>query len=234
MWVTNRLKRKITTTISSTVHLDNHLRSDNSKINDNTNVNNSDTTIIEKYSCWCILFVDGIKIDAKIVHKGRGRFKIVEDRYKGKYVNKIVDASDIIRCKVTSSNDDDAAQIISSSKYKLAQFSNQKQYINLETYKKSGEAVQTPMWFINYNGGIYVSTTRDSAKAKRLRNNSHVRIVPCNFTGHPDGEWIEAKAHIVNSNESEKVNKLLKQKYDLQQQTTTFPDSTEVVISICI
>jgi len=101
----------------------------------NNNNNNKFSTIIEKYSC--ILFVDGINIDAKIIHKGRGKYRIVEDKYNGKYANKIVDASDVIRCKITSSNnDDDRAQIMSSSKYKLAQFSNQKQYINLETYSR--------------------------------------------------------------------------------------------------
>ena len=51
------------------------------------------------YSCWCFLFVDeGVKIEAKIVHKGRGKFKILEDKCIGKYINKIVDASDVIRC----------------------------------------------------------------------------------------------------------------------------------------
>ena len=50
----------------------------------------------KKYSCWCFLFVDEAELEAKIVHKGRG--KILEDKYGGKYVNKIVDASDIIRC----------------------------------------------------------------------------------------------------------------------------------------
>ena len=62
----------------------------------------SSTTISKEekmYSCWCFLFVDeGVKIEAKIVHKGRGKFKILEDKYGGKYINKIVDASDIIRC----------------------------------------------------------------------------------------------------------------------------------------
>jgi hypothetical protein len=53
----------------------------------------------KKYSCWCFLFVDeGVKIEAKIVHKGRGKFKILEDKCIGKYINKIVDASDVIRC----------------------------------------------------------------------------------------------------------------------------------------
>ena len=52
----------------------------------------------ERCSCWCVLFIDeGVKIDAKIIHKGRGKFKILEDRYMGKYINKIVDASDVIR-----------------------------------------------------------------------------------------------------------------------------------------
>jgi hypothetical protein len=219
MWITNNLKGKITT-IANTVHFDkNHIKPDN-----NNNNNNKFSTLVEKYSCWCILFVDGVKIDAKIIHKGRGRFKIVEDKYKGKYVNKMVDASDVIRCKVISED----AKII-SSEYE-AQFSNQKQYINLETYKKSGKPVHTPIWFVNYNGLLYVTTTRDSGKVKRLRNNSHVRIVPCNFTGDPNGEWIEAEAHIVNSNESEKVKNLIKQKYDLKE---IFPSTAEeVVISI--
>jgi hypothetical protein len=64
------------------------------------------TTIADKlkeeewYSCWCFLLIDGIRFEAKIVHKGRGKFKILNDEYGGKYINKIVDASDVIRCKI--------------------------------------------------------------------------------------------------------------------------------------
>jgi hypothetical protein len=54
----------------------------------------------EKLSCWSVLSIDGLKIDAKIIHKGRGKFEILEDNYKGKYISKIVDASDVVRCKV--------------------------------------------------------------------------------------------------------------------------------------
>jgi uncharacterized protein len=220
MWTMNNLKRKITYTIH---YFDKgHLKAANN--------NNDFDTKIEKYSCWSILFIDKLKIEAKIIHKGRGKFQILEDKYKGKYVNEIVDASDVIRC-IVNSDDNNTYNIV--SKDKLAQFSNQKQYINLETYKKTGEAVRTPMWFVNYNGIVYVSTTGGSWKVKRLHNNSHVRIAPCNFIGHPNGEWIEAKANIVNSSESEKANKLLKQKYDLQAITTSHDTVEEVVISIC-
>ena len=54
----------------------------------------------EHYSCWCFVRIDGTGFDAKIVHKGRGKFKILNDEYGGKHSNKIVDASDVIRCKV--------------------------------------------------------------------------------------------------------------------------------------
>jgi len=97
MWITNYLKGKIMT-ISNTINYgNNHLESDNS-------INSDYSTTAEKYSCWCILFIDGIKIEARILHKGRGKFKIVEDKFNAKYVNKIVDASDVIRCKVKPSD----------------------------------------------------------------------------------------------------------------------------------
>jgi hypothetical protein len=54
----------------------------------------------ERYSCWCFLRIGRTGFDAKIVHKGRGKFKILNDEYGGKYINKIVDASDVVRCKI--------------------------------------------------------------------------------------------------------------------------------------
>jgi hypothetical protein len=52
----------------------------------------------ERYSCWCLIVIDGKSFEAKIIHKGRGKFKILNDEYGGKYTNKVVDASDVIRC----------------------------------------------------------------------------------------------------------------------------------------
>jgi hypothetical protein len=37
---------------------------------------------------------------AKIVNKGRGKFKILNDEYGGRYIDKIVDLSDVVRCNV--------------------------------------------------------------------------------------------------------------------------------------
>ena len=65
---------------------------------DNSGINSSKTD--EKRSCWAIVSIDGFEIDAKIIHRGRGEFEILEDNYRGKYIGEIVDASDVIRCKV--------------------------------------------------------------------------------------------------------------------------------------
>jgi hypothetical protein len=51
-------------------------------------------------SCWFFVYINGFEIEAKIIHKGRGKFRIVEDNYRGKYIDNIIDASDVIRCKI--------------------------------------------------------------------------------------------------------------------------------------
>jgi hypothetical protein len=49
--------------------------------------------------------MEGNGFEAQIVHKGRGKFKILNDKYEGKYNNEIVDASDIVHCKSESGKD---------------------------------------------------------------------------------------------------------------------------------
>jgi hypothetical protein len=56
--------------------------------------------VAEKYSCWCFLVIDKAILEAKIIHKGRGRFKVLDDKYSGKYIGQIVDASDVVRCSI--------------------------------------------------------------------------------------------------------------------------------------
>ena len=96
------------------------------------------------------------------------------------------------------------------------QFTKRK-YINLETYKKGGEAVRTPVWFVEDNGIIYVRTDQNSGKIKRARNNPDTRIAPSNFLGHPKGYWSNGKIMTCSSAEKEKATYLFKQKYGLQE-----------------
>lgn len=101
------------------------------------------------------------------------------------------------------------------SRNKISQFLNQN-YINLETYRKNGQAVQTPVWFAIDGSIIYVRTDTNSGKIKRARNNPHVRLTPSNARGQPKGEWIDGEIKIASTSESEQADQLLRQKYGLQ------------------
>ena len=96
----------------------------------------------------------------------------------------------------------------------LTQFLDQK-YINLETYKKNGQVVQTPVWFVLDEGVIYVRTDKNSGKVKRAQNDPNVHLMPCNIKGRPKGEWIDGTIQIANENESNRAKQLLNQKYGL-------------------
>ena len=65
------------------------------------------------------------------------------------------------------------------------------QYIALETYKKNGEAVKTPVWVTQEAGKLYVITEGHSWKVKRIRNNPRVRIAQSDARGNVQGDWVE-------------------------------------------
>src|SRR6185436_6353078 len=98
------------------------------------------------------------------------------------------------------------------SNNKLTQFANYN-YLNLESYRKTGHPVTTPMWFAEYNGALYIYSLANSGKVKRIRNNANVRVVPSDTRGKPKGEWVEAKARILDERGAELGHKLLNEKY---------------------
>ena len=102
-----------------------------------------------------------------------------------------------------------------SNKYKC--FEKQK-YLNLETFRKSGMGVKTPVWFVQDSEVLFVRTASDSGKVKRIRNNARVNIAPCKMDGALSGDWIPAVAREVNDPDIDrKVDKLLDRKYGLMK-----------------
>jgi len=94
-------------------------------------------------------------------------------------------------------------------------------YISLETFKKSGEGVKTPVWFaadpsVDLSGDgalLYIYTIGNTGKVKRIRNNGHVKIAPCTIKGVPLGDPVDAKAEIVTGEVASKAMRLLNKKY---------------------
>lgn len=94
----------------------------------------------------------------------------------------------------------------------MDEISNEK-YINLETYKKDGTPIRTPVWFVTENNKMYVITRESTGKVKRLKNNPKTRFAVCGFKGEIKGEWIDATAKTVQGDEAERAVKLRKSKY---------------------
>jgi PPOX class probable F420-dependent enzyme len=97
-------------------------------------------------------------------------------------------------------------------------------YINLETYRKSGRGVRTPVWFVESGGGdssiLYVRTSDDTGKYKRIRNNTSVQIAPCDMRGGIKGEWVKGEARIASEEEKLKAFKMLEKKYGIMYKLT--------------
>jgi hypothetical protein len=97
----------------------------------------------------------------------------------------------------------------------LAQFENQ-QYINLETFRRSGTGVPTPVWFVAGADKLYVRTIANSGKIKRIRSNGLARIAPCDVRGNLSGEWVQVRARVLSAAEgaqAKEVNRMLTRKY---------------------
>ena len=94
-------------------------------------------------------------------------------------------------------------------------------YLNLETFKKSGDGVKTPVWFAadpstsldSSAAKLYAYTIGVSGKVKRIRNNPRVRIAPCTMRGEVLGDWVEARAEIVTDEEAARGMQLLNKRY---------------------
>jgi PPOX class probable F420-dependent enzyme len=100
---------------------------------------------------------------------------------------------------------------------------DQNRYLSLATFRKSGVAVETPVWFAAMDGKLYVISAGDSGKVKRLRNSPNARISPCDMRGRIKGPARETRARIVDAPALvDRALGALTKKYGWQMQLTNF------------
>lgn len=100
-------------------------------------------------------------------------------------------------------------------------------YASVESFRKNGQGVSTPVWFAAdpvdaSPKTLYIYSTADSGKAKRIRRDSRVRIAPCDMRGNLQGDWIEARGEIVAGEEARRAMRLLDEKYKPWRQILDF------------
>jgi len=94
----------------------------------------------------------------------------------------------------------------------FAAFAGQK-YLSLETLRKNGQPVRTPVWFAESEHGVVIFTNPNSGKVKRMRRQPGVRVAPCTARGAVTGEWAEGGARFLQGDEGRQAWRAIKKKY---------------------
>ena len=98
---------------------------------------------------------------------------------------------------------------------------DRKPYLSLETFRRNGTGVKTPVWFAARNGRLYIFTEASSWKVKRLRNDSRIRVAPCSVRGRVQGDWIDGTGRRIDEPALvETAYEALLQKYGWQMRLT--------------
>lgn len=88
------------------------------------------------------------------------------------------------------------------------------EYIQVETFKKDGTGVKTPVWSAPLDGKLVFGTDGGTYKAKRIRNNPKVRVAACNASGAQiRGPWTDGTARLLDAHESKRADAALDAKY---------------------
>lgn len=96
-------------------------------------------------------------------------------------------------------------------------------YISLATRKRSGEWVETPVWFAPDGGNYYVFSAGEAGKVKRLRNFSEARIAACKMNGTLTGRWRDVRAFVLDNPDDEEIAlTALRRKYGWQMLIADF------------
>jgi PPOX class probable F420-dependent enzyme len=90
-------------------------------------------------------------------------------------------------------------------------------YLSLETRRKDGRRVTTPVWFAEDDGVLWTYSLADAGKVKRIRNFPDVRIAPCDIRGRLKGDWVAATATVVSGAEFDRGMAALDRKYGWQK-----------------
>jgi uncharacterized protein len=89
--------------------------------------------------------------------------------------------------------------------------------IALQTRKRDGNWITTPVNPLVEDEHVYFRTWDSSGKAKRLRNFPDVRFAPSTARGRPIGEWMRGHATLLEGDDAAHAASLINHRYPLLQ-----------------
>ena len=89
------------------------------------------------------------------------------------------------------------------------------QTVSLTTFRRSGEGVATPLWFVRDGDVLYMRTIARSGKVKRLARDERVTLAPCTWEGEVTGPSVDGVGRVMAADEPAvaRADRLLDEKY---------------------
>ena len=89
-------------------------------------------------------------------------------------------------------------------------------YCALVSFRRSGAAVSTAVWFgLDGDGRLYTRTDAEAGKVKRIRANAHVQIAPSSARGTPTGPFVDGSARVLAAQDNGRAEAALQANYGL-------------------
>lgn len=98
------------------------------------------------------------------------------------------------------------------------------QYISFTTFRRNGTAVGTPVWFATDNGKLYLYSSLDAGKMKRVRANGKASVVRCDVKGKVPADAVSCSGTAVelSADRGAYVHGLLNRKYGWKKHAMEF------------
>jgi uncharacterized protein len=96
-------------------------------------------------------------------------------------------------------------------------------YLSVTSFKRNGNGVATPLWFVSDGTRLFALTDLHSAKVRRIRRNPDVLVAPCRVNGTLRGEPVAARAEVLTATEDlDRVQHLLLERYRFSYRAVMF------------
>jgi PPOX class probable F420-dependent enzyme len=118
-----------------------------------------------------------------------------------------------MRSRSTASNANDVGERKTGASF--SNLTRRHRFALLTTFRSSGEAVSTPMWFARDGNRVFMVTDLSAGKLRRIANDPRVTVAPCRSQGRPLGPTVEAIATILDEGFSDDAAGALAGRYHL-------------------
>ncbi|MFD9891850.1 PPOX class F420-dependent oxidoreductase [Amycolatopsis sp. NPDC059027] len=96
-------------------------------------------------------------------------------------------------------------------------------YVVVTTFRRTGDAVPTPVWAAELDGELVLWSAREAGKVKRIRRNGRVTVQACDVRGsRTHGTVVAGQARVLGDAGSDRTRTAIARKYGVVGRATMF------------